>query len=258
MQRSTRSTSVAPAPAAACSAAVQRSSLPLLTMLRPYRSRNLLGHLLPHLVAAGSDRRADDRLQARSQRAARRPRRRRRSGPATRRARRPAPVGPRSCERGPRARSRPRARASGCPAHRSRGRHPGPLATRLRSVDDRRVRLEADRELRPGPRRSPRTGAAGSRRHARDVVARLAAEIEGLERAHADTAASSREDDLAAGRIPAEDRNRHDCSTSSRAAASSDSLPSSSPFSFRAPQLAEDLARRAVTRRGRARRCRRL
>ena len=201
-------------------------------MLRPYRSRNLLGHLLPHLVAAGADRRADDRLQARSQRAARDlddavdqapptgvDDGQRRSIPVRASEGQEHAVGPEREHRdarliGPEAVTRDPSRA------------------RLRSVDDRRVRLEADRELLL-VRADLRAQAPPVLVDVRDVVARLAAEIEGLERAHADAAASSREDDLAAGGIPAEDRNRHDCSTSSRAAASSDSFPSSSPFSFR-------------------------
>ena len=67
-----------------------------------------------------------------------------------------------------------------------------------------------------------------------DVVARPAPEVQRLERPFADAAGARREDDVVRARnLPAEQRNAHDCSTSSRAASSSDSRPASSPFSLR-------------------------
>ena len=188
--------------------------------------------LLPHLVAAGADRRADDGFQARSQRA---------PGDLDDAVDQAAPAGVDDGQRRsiPVRAGESHQHAVGAEREHRHIRLVGPEAVardaaraRLCSVDDRRVRLEADRE--PLLVRADLCAQAPPVLvHVRDVVARLAAEVEGLERALADAAAPGREDDLAAGRIPAEGRNRHDCSTNSRAAASSDSFPSSSPFSFR-------------------------
>ena len=95
-------------------------------------------------------------------------------------------------------------------------------------MDDGRVNLVVEREPRwVGVDLGACTAAVLV--DAVDVVPRLAAEVQRLVRPVADSAGAGREDDLVRpGRVPAD----HPL-MSSRAASSSDSRPSSSPFSFR-------------------------
>src|SRR5205085_10279974 len=102
-----------------------------------------------------------------------------------------------------------------------------PAFTLLGAMHERRVNLVVQREPR-------RVGAdLGTRKpavlvDAIDVVARLSAEVERRVRALADAADARREDNLVRPRrVPANHPRM-----SSRAASSSDSRPSSSPFSF--------------------------
>src|SRR2546422_180083 len=79
-----------------------------------------------------------------------------------------------------------------------------------------------------------RTEAAPVLVYALDIVSRPPAEIQRLEWSFAHASEPGREDDLVPpGHFPAKDLDAHVRSTSSRAAASSDSRPSSSPSNLR-------------------------
>ena len=200
VQRSRRSTVLAPASSAACSAAVQRSSLRSLTMPAPKRARKRARDLLAHLVAARADRRPDDRRRSRGRGSC--------AADSTIPSSRP---------RQPACSDRERGLGTVRPGHGDQravgaeGEHrdpglirPEPVARSasragLGAVDDRGVRLEAERQvLLVGADLGAQ--AAAVLVHALDLVAGPAPEVERLERALADAAAPRREDDLVRAR----------------------------------------------------------
>ena len=225
--------SARPQRAAARSAAVQRSSLPSLTMSAAEALAERLGHLLAHLVAARPDRRPDGGGELAPPSAAHAVL----DDPVEQAA--PArvedgerPARRRSSARSRSARSRPRARASACPGSSVQSPSPGtprlPASARL-TVVEWRCRLSVSS-----------SGSAPASAHTRrrfSSTQSASSPVTALPR-FSDSNGPSLTPPCRVVKTTsygpgASQRRSHGASISSRAAASSDSRPSSSPFSFR-------------------------
>ena len=219
---------------AASSAAVHRSSLPPLDDAGPNLVAKAPGHVLSDLVAAGPDRRADDRRQARRRASARRPRRCRPRGLASLRGAPRAQAHRRSCGRARAATQSAPSVTIGTPGSSVQRPSPGvprePACARFTIVEW----VWYPSAAAPRQRRWSSRGAGGSRPRARR---RLPCVRPRFSDSNGPSLTPPRRVEKTTSYGPGASHRRtgsaHPASTSSRAAASSDSRPSSSPFSLR-------------------------